>query len=56
MTSHGPDPAAAPAVSVTVGVDLGGTGTRVVALDQAGSVRSALSTATRRGPACRQAG
>lgn len=48
MTSHGPVRAAASATSVTVGVDLGGTGTRIVALDHAGSVRSALSTATRR--------
>lgn len=47
MTSRRPDPDALAAASVTVGVDLGGTGTRLVALDYSGTVRSSLTTSTR---------
>ncbi len=38
-------------VAVTVGIDLGGTGTRLVALDQAGVLRSRVSVPTRHEPA-----
>lgn len=48
MTS--PSPGAGPAVTaaVTVGIDLGGTGTRLVALDHAGVLRSRVTVPTRR--------
>lgn len=36
--------------AVTVGIDLGGTGTRIVALDHAGRVRSRISVPTRHDP------
>ena len=39
------------AAGVTVGIDLGGTGTRLVALDRAGAVRSRISVPTRHAPA-----
>ncbi|HXB47750.1 MAG TPA: ROK family protein [Streptosporangiaceae bacterium] len=47
MTSRQPVSDPLPGTSVTVGVDLGGTGTRLVALAYSGTVRSALSTSTR---------
>lgn len=47
MTSRQPVPDALTRTSVTVGVDLGGTGTRLVALAYSGTVGSALSTSTR---------
>jgi glucokinase len=39
------------AAEVTVGIDLGGTGTRLVALDRSGVVRSRISVPTRHDPA-----
>lgn len=53
MTGPGSGPARGPApgTSVTVGIDLGGTGTRLVALDLAGSVLARRSLPTRRQPA-----
>jgi glucokinase len=48
VTSRQPVPDAVARTSVTMGVDLGGTGTRLVALDYSGTARSALSTSTRR--------
>ena len=47
MTRGQPAPDALPGTSVTVGLDLGGTGTRLVALDYAGTVRSTLTISTR---------
>jgi glucokinase len=47
MTARGP--AAGPAPEVTVGIDLGGTGTRLVALGNGGEVPGRLSRATLRG-------
>ena len=47
MTSQSPGPGAAAGTTVTVGIDLGGTGTRLVALDQAGEIRSRVSVPTR---------
>lgn len=46
MTTGRPAPSPANRNAVTVGIDLGGTGTRLVALDHAGSVQSKLSTRT----------
>jgi glucokinase len=47
VTSRQPAPDALPGTRVTVGVDLGGTGTRLVALDYSGTVRAAVTTKTR---------
>ena len=47
MTSPSPDTGPHATTTVTVGIDLGGTGTRLVAIDHAGAVRSRLSVLTR---------
>jgi glucokinase len=51
MTGRGGAPGSARAVAVTVGIDLGGTGTRLVALDGAGAVHARHSVATCHEPA-----
>jgi glucokinase len=51
VTGRGRAPGSARGIAVTVGIDLGGTGTRLVALDGAGCVRARRSAATRHDPA-----
>ena len=51
MTSQSPGPGPAVTAAVTVGIDLGGTGTRIVALDHAGLLCSRISVPTRHDPA-----